>query len=71
MCIFQHRDETSSRDPSPVASTTEPIALVPARMNYPLGYPGYRGEMDTQDFRCCLILILEIFKDSSFHIWSS
>ena len=51
MCIFQHRDETSSRDPSPVASTTEPIALVPARMNYPLGYPGYRGEIGYARFQ--------------------
>ena len=28
-----------------VASRTGPIALVPARLNYPLEYPGYRGEL--------------------------
>ena len=55
------------------------------RLNYPLGYPGYREKLGSpryrgelgypryQMLRCCLILILEtlIFTDSSSNIWSS
>ena len=36
------RYSVSSRDSPPVVSRTGPIALVPAHLNYPLGYPGYR-----------------------------
>jgi len=41
----------SSRDSSPVVSRTGPIALVPARLNYPLGYPGYREELGSPRYR--------------------
>ena len=32
-------------DSYPIASRTGPITLVPARLNYPLEYPGYREEL--------------------------
>ena len=35
----------SSRDSYPVASRTGTIALVSARLKYPLEYPGYGGEL--------------------------
>ena len=44
-----------------VASRTAQIALVPARLNYPLEYPGYRGEPGYSN----LILGTLIFTDST------
>ena len=37
--------QTSSRESYPVASRTGQIALVPAHLNNPLEYSGYRGEL--------------------------
>ena len=63
--------KTSSRDSS--SARTSPIALKTACLNYPLGYPGYRGDVGYPRYQMRLILILEtmIFTDSSLHIWSS
>ena len=36
----------SLSDLYPSVSGTGPIALVPARLNYPLGYPGYREKQE-------------------------
>ena len=43
---FHHTHlQISLRDSYPVVSRTGPMALIPACLNYPLEYSGYRGEL--------------------------